>query len=617
MKPSEIKSVLNTLNEEIQNLSESDHKLILLQLLNLIELLAAENKRLSEENQQLRDENNRLKGEQGKPDIRPQTQKSGDISSEQERNPSGKTKRKRQSKKSKLHITRKETCKLDPSKLPADAIFKGHESVIVQDIKVMVETIEFKKEIYYSPSSNKRFMASLPAGYEGEFGPHLKSLVLGLKHICQMSEPKILEFLQDHGVEISSSTISRILLNQDWAHEEKNAIVQAGFSSSTHQHIDDTKARVHGKNHHTHVLCNEFYTAYFTTEHKDRLSVLDILRGFKPRSFLLNEEFVELMSILGLAEKWIALMRLHLYAIPLDEVQMQTLLGSLSENTQMGETILKRIMEAAAIAAYHQEEDCIALLVCDDAPQFKLLALLLALCWIHEGRHYKKLSPIVSLHQEILKSFLEDFWNYYHQLLEFKESPTEEMARQLRERFEELFSIQTGYDELDQRIRKTFSKSEELLQILQHPQIPLHNNSAELGARAAVRRRDVSLHTMTSKGTKANDSFMTLVQTAKKLECSAFNYFHDRISGHLQMPSLAQLIEEKTLPHSSKKLSQNDRLAKSLALPSSIESFSPAEKQTSASFSIGIKKFPLHLLRAMKKNVVALFPTTIPIFNTS
>ncbi|MGK5092888.1 transposase [Deltaproteobacteria bacterium TL4] len=146
------------------------------------------------------------------------------------------------------------------------------------------------------------------------------------------------------------------------------------------------------------------------------------------------------------------------------------------------------------------------MLVCDDAPQFKLLALDLALCWIHEGRHYKKLSPIVPLHQEWLKSMLEDFWKYYHQLREFQKAPTEVVAQQLQERFEELFSIQTGYHELDQRIAKTHSRVEALLQVLKYPQIPLHNNSAELGARSAVRRRDVSLHTINLKGTRANEA---------------------------------------------------------------------------------------------------------------
>ena len=47
------------------------------------------------------------------------------------------------------------------------------------------------------------------------------------------------------------------------------------------------------------------------------------------------------------------------------------------------------------------------------------------------------------------------------------------------------------------------------------PEIPLHNNSAELAARVKVRKRDVSLQTVTDKGTKANDTFMTIVQTAK------------------------------------------------------------------------------------------------------
>ena len=46
--------------------------------------------------------------------------------------------------------------------------------------------------------------------------------------------------------------------------------------------------------------------------------------------------------------------------------------------------------------------------------------------------------------------------------------------------------------------------------VLKYPEIPLHNNDAEPGARAQVRKQDVSLHTMTKNGTKANDTFITL-----------------------------------------------------------------------------------------------------------
>ena len=51
-----------------------------------------------------------------------------------------------------------------------------------------------------------------------------------------------------------------------------------------------------------------------------------------------------------------------------------------------------RIMEPAALAAYHAESGHMRLLVCDDARQFKLVADELALCWIHDGRHYQSIS---------------------------------------------------------------------------------------------------------------------------------------------------------------------------------------------------------------------------------
>jgi len=46
-------------------------------LLNLVEELAGENRKLREENQQQRDEINRLKGEQGQPSIKPNKKPAG------------------------------------------------------------------------------------------------------------------------------------------------------------------------------------------------------------------------------------------------------------------------------------------------------------------------------------------------------------------------------------------------------------------------------------------------------------------------------------------------------------------------------------------------------------
>ncbi|MGB3508737.1 MAG: transposase [Microcoleaceae cyanobacterium] len=163
-------------------------------------------------------------------------------------------------------------------------------------------------------------------------------------------------------------------------------------------------------------------------------------------------------------------------------------------------------------------------LVCDDAPQFKLLTDNIALCWVHEGRHYKKLSPFIACHQKILDKFLDDFWKYYRDLLADKNSPTQQTAEKLRSEFWQLFSLLTGYQQLDERKRLTMLKIFELLLVLEHPELPLHNNPAELAARTMVQRRNISYATQTLEGTQARDTFMSLVATTRQLGISFFEY---------------------------------------------------------------------------------------------
>ena len=95
-----------------------------------------------------------------------------------------------------------------------------------------------------------------------------------------------------------------------------------------------------------------------------------------------------------------------------DKVFNEATFDSVLNTINPGPTQRSRIKEACAIAAYHEQTafPVIQTLVCDDAPQFKLLTKELALCWIHDGRHYKKLHPIVPLHQSILDDFLSQYW---------------------------------------------------------------------------------------------------------------------------------------------------------------------------------------------------------------
>jgi hypothetical protein len=198
-----------------------------------------------------------------------------------------------------------------------------------------------------------------------------------------------------------------------------------------------------------------------------------------------------------------------------------------------------------AIAAYHAQTDypVVKLLICDDAPQFRWITDELALCWIHEGRHYKKLSPVIPYHQKQQQRFLRAFWRFYKRLNSYRDKPTSEHAMWLERYFDRLFATRTGYEALDKLISRTQNHKIQLLKVLTHPEIPLHNNSAELGARQRVRKRKISFGPRVKDGVQAWDTFMSLVATTKKLGVNFHDYILDRIMGTGDILPLPDLIE--------------------------------------------------------------------------
>jgi hypothetical protein len=511
-------------------------------LLNLVEAVLAENRALREENQRLRAEVQRLKGDPGRPRF-PASKKpvAADHSSERERRQP--TPRQMPSKLQHLVIHRTEDLAVDPALLPADAQFKGYEPVVVQDVIFRTDNVLFRKEKWYSPTAGKTYLAPLPPGYDGQFGPGVVTLVLVLYFGGQMSEAKIGELLCSVGLKISAGHVSDLLIkDREPFHAEKAAVVEAGLASSPWQHVDDTGTRVNGQNQHCHILCNPLYTAYHTAPSKDRLTVLDVLRNGRPRGYLLNEEALGYLANLPVS----AATRRRLLHLPRDHVLDEaTLEQVLAEHLpRVGAQQRKWIVDALAVAAYHAQADgpIVRLLIGDDAGQFTWLTEDLALCWVHEGRHYKKLDPFLPQHRAALTTFLTDFWAYYAELLAYRQAPTAVERARLEAAFDTLCGQQTGYDRLDERIASTRAKKAALLQVLAHPEIPLHNNPAELGARQRVRKRDVSFGPRTAEGARAWDTFMTLADTAKKLGVSFYHYIHDRISGAQRLPSLADEI---------------------------------------------------------------------------
>lgn len=516
-------------------------------LVQIIEAQAAEITALKVSVQQLRDENNRLKGEQGKPTIRPQPPRR-DHSSEQER-PADPRPPPPRVESHLLVVDREEVCRVDPDTLPADATFKGHEPFVVQDVVLHTDTVRYLREKWYASSTGRTYLAALPAGIRDHFGPQVKALALVLSHVSGVSEPQILRLLGSVGLQVSAGTLSAWLTDDvQPLHDEADAVYAAGLASSPWQQIDDTSTRVNGINQHCQVVCNPLYTSYHTTPAKDRLTVIDLLRPGQEGTYLVDAVALDGLAAVGVSAR----VQEQVGHLPRDQVVDDATLARWLDNLQPppGPQQRRRIAEALALAAYQAQTmvPVVALLVCDDAGQFVGVTRDRALCWVHDARHYKKLTPVVPANHERLRDFMTDYWAFYGALLAYRTQPTAPDADRLRTAFVALFSTTTGYPALDERIAKTRAHQQELLQVLDHPELPLHNNRAELGARRRVRKRDVSFGPRTSAGAKAWDTLQTLAATAQQHGVNALHYLYDRVSGTYQLPSLASLVAQGATP---------------------------------------------------------------------
>ncbi|WP_129677268.1 transposase [Candidatus Chloroploca sp. Khr17] len=520
---------------------------IVIQLLNVIETLAAENAALRVENQQLRDDVARLTGRSAKPDIKPPTPPSpppADHSSEAERRtrtPRGKPK-----KNATLIVTHEERCVVDPATLPPDAVRHGTTEVIVQRLHMAVEVVRFTRDVWYVPSTNTTITAPLPPGYRGGFCPTIHALVPALGHGANVSQPALLTFLRDVGLTIGTGTVARMLLDPDgfWA-DEAAAIHQTGLATGSWVATDQTSTRVDGQNEVCHVVGNALFTSYHTRPGGTRQDVLAVLWGQELR-YRLNDEALAWLQASSLPRTLFRRLREalpHATDMTAAELQQHLLTAGITLNPQQQQ----QVGDALAVAAYHAQTQVPVLgwLLSDDAPVYDHLTDTHALCWVHDWRHYAKLAPRVPQHQAELKAFGDRYWTFYRDLLAYQQAPSATERARLEDAFDALVEDVTGYAALDDRISKTADKRAQLLAVLKHPDLPLHNNAMELAARRRVRKRDVSFGPQSRTGARAWDTFQTLAATAAKLGVGFFHYLRDRIVTPATTPTLAERLAQR------------------------------------------------------------------------
>jgi len=115
--------------------------------------------------------------------------------------------------------------------------------------------------------------------------------------------------------------------------------------------------------------------------------------------------------------------------------------------------------------------------VSDDAGQFRIAQH--ALCWIHAERHLQKLMPASPKQAKAVELVRDTIWCFYRGLKLWKQSPTPGAKALFRRQFSRIFGQRTGYKELDELLARLARRKDELLRVLERPEIPLHTNASE------------------------------------------------------------------------------------------------------------------------------------------
>ena len=120
-------------------------------------------------------------------------------------------------------------------------------------------------------------------------------------------------------------------------------------------------------------------------------------------------------------------------------------------------------------------------------------------------------------------------WWFYADLKLYKDDPTATRRTALRQRFDRIFTRVTGFTDLDEAVARTHANKDELLLVLDRPDIPLHTNSSENDVRSFVTKRRISGETRSAAGKQARDTFLSLLKTCSKLAISFWDYLGARL----------------------------------------------------------------------------------------
>jgi len=489
------------------------------------EALKAENAALKEENRDLKDEIARLKGLPPRPRFKTKPSGMEKVTAPA----SGKKRRKRTrgAVKSKLEVSREETLRLEA---PAGARFKGYEEVLVQDLRIAVEVVRYRRERWQT-ADGKRLVAPLPAGIMGGFGPELRRFIAAGHFQGQVTSERLTALLGGMGLAISKRQVVRLLSKGlEGLIAEDQAVLAAGLESARWISVDDTSAPHAGRNGFVTQLGDRRFAVFRSGVSKSRRAFLGLLQAGRSEH-VVNDVALARMREMNMAaaqidalanhgdkrftcaDAWAA----HLAALGFDKLAVQpdpvkvatesALWGAISNQGLLGDTAI----------------------VSDGAGQFRV-GDNHALCWVHCERLVHKLQPRSKTDREAVELKRTLIWWLYADLKAWQLDPDPKRARALRARFDRIFTRRTGYVMLDRLLTRLHRQKAQLLRVLEHPEIPLHTNGSENDIRAFVTKRKISGGTVSQAGRIARDTMIGLLKTCAKLGISFYQFLGNRFA---------------------------------------------------------------------------------------
>ena len=531
-----------------KTIEPSEHSLVVSTLLSVIDQLTRQLEqqaeslaRQSDKIDKLLSEIRQLKKLSKKPKLRASNlpKDKNDKDDEPPADGSNDSKRPGSSKRSKnknLKIDREEMIGVEH--VPVGSVRKGYQSYIIQDLMVKSVVTKYRLERWQLPDGS-HIVATLPKELQGHhFGPTLRAYILHQHHHQCVTQPLLHKQLVEWGIDISTGQLNRLLTeNKEEFHHEKAALLPAGLSASSYIQVDDTGARHQGKNGYCTFIGNELFSWFESTGSKSRINFLELLNtGYDDYHFT-EESFVYLErykvapwirnKLIQAREQWFV-----------NREQFEEHLLKLGINNAHYRRL---VIESALIGSILSHGFPIDMVILsDDAGQFNVLTH--ALCWVHAERGIKSLAMSNEIQIKAVEWARNEVWEIYKALREYKGNPNEKEKTSISKRFDELCTTKTEYYSLNQVLKRLYNNKDELLLVLERPDIPLHNNLSERDIREYVKRRKISGSTRSDEGRRCRDTFASLKKTALKMGVGFWDYLIDRTTKKYAIPSLDQLV---------------------------------------------------------------------------